>query len=252
MPRIPLCDVPRGPLGHARFGGAAGGATSGARLRRNGAPGRGPARCVPRRSARRSVGARAWRAADPAGASPGRGGDAATARRKDDDGPDLASEVPDLAGQVTGRRRRRVRAGAARHGGTAGLSGPGRRGWWRAASPPRGGTGAGRRLGADGGCRRRRPRRGRRTRPTRRTRYERAGLPGLPGVPLTCPQARGARPRADAPPSGRRGWCTTEPPYGQTARVRPAQYGSRSRRLYSLPLGSRGISGTKSMLLGRL
>jgi hypothetical protein len=37
-----------------------------------------------------------------------------------------------------------------------------------------------------------------------------------------------------------------------SARVRPSQYGSRNRRLYSLPLGSRGSSGTKSTLLGRL
>lgn len=37
-----------------------------------------------------------------------------------------------------------------------------------------------------------------------------------------------------------------------SARLRPSQYGSRNRLLYSLPLGSRGIASMKSMLLGRL
>ena len=37
---------------------------------------------------------------------------------------------------------------------------------------------------------------------------------------------------------------------GQIALPRPSQYGSRSRRLSSLPLGSRGSSSVKSMLLG--
>lgn len=38
----------------------------------------------------------------------------------------------------------------------------------------------------------------------------------------------------------------------QILRSRPAQYGSRSFRLYSLPLGSRGICAIKSIVRGHL
>lgn len=64
--------------------------------------------------------------------------------------------------------------------------------------------------------------------------------------PLTAPRVW------SRPPWGGTTPLLRTPCAAHTGRVRPSQYGSRSRRLYSLPLGSRGISAMKSMLLGRL
>lgn len=80
-------------------------------------------------------------------------------------------------------------------------------------------------------------------------------LTNIPGVA----DGGGRRPAATAAPArevGGRGRAASggrrAAGGAHTARSRPSQYGSRSRRLYSLPLGSRGIAPMKSTVLGRL
>lgn len=75
-----------------------------------------------------------------------------------------------------------------------------------------------------------------------------AGTPPRPRTRTArrCTTSRTGDARSAAPTP------TPAPASRHMARSWPSQYGSRSRRLYSLPFGSRGIVSMKSTVLGRL